>query len=114
MMHPNSKFKTTWDTTIICLVIYSAVTVPFNIAFLLDGDIDTCQGDNQPEICPPGGLFYLDILVDIMFWVSVCGARENPPQFQFSIDLNHLNVYTIQRKQNFPLRILQFRLDSSP
>ena len=72
MMHPNSKFKTTWDTTIICLVIYSAVTVPFNIAFLLDGDIDTCQGDgDKPEICPPGGLFYLDILVDIMFWVDI-------------------------------------------
>ena len=52
ILQPTSHLKTCWDWFVILLVVYSAVVVPLEIAFIV-------------------GLPRLDIFVDIIFWLDL-------------------------------------------
>ena len=74
-MMPDNKFKTAWTMIIVALLIYTAIFVPYRIAFLED-DSDS--------------LIALEACVDVLFFidiiVSFLSAIEHPTTGKLIVD----------------------------
>jgi len=57
MFHPNRGPKTVWNIVLMTLLIYTATVMPYKIAFI--------------ESEPGDGWFYLEIVLDLLFFVDV-------------------------------------------
>jgi Ca2+-binding EF-hand superfamily protein len=55
-INPHHPIKRIWDTVVLCLVVYGAVSTPLQIGFDLD---------------PSGGWMAIEVMVDAVFWVDL-------------------------------------------
>ena len=56
LLLPESKFRTYWTVTIILLLVYTAIFVPFRVAFIVE------EGT---------GLLIMEAMVDILFGIDI-------------------------------------------
>lgn len=56
LLLPSNKFKTSWTIIIVILLVYTAIFVPYKIAFILE--------DSQATIV-------IDAIVDILFGIDI-------------------------------------------
>ena len=70
---PTSRWKRKWDIFVVCVSLYVAVSVPYNMAFMLDYSESRCKANasEKADNCYPGFLFGLDVLSDLILAVDM-------------------------------------------
>ena len=67
LIMPDSKFKLVWNILVILLLLYTAIFVPFRIAFIKDDSV---------------GMQFFEAMIDILFGVDIIvnfiSVVENP------------------------------------
>ena len=65
MLHPGDQRRLVWDVMLVTLLVYSVISVPFQLSFPEPSDGCSSSFTKQEPV------FYIDLLVDCLFMIDV-------------------------------------------